>query len=84
MILETERLVIRSFSMDDLDETYRLVYADPAVRDAWSGRQGTPDEIKAAFAREHVGRTDGFGYKAVVLKAGDVLLGLIGFLRNNH
>jgi RimJ/RimL family protein N-acetyltransferase len=81
VILETERLIVRPFSMGDLDEIYRLVYADPAVRDAWSGREGTPDEIKAAFAREHVGRGDGFGYRAVVLRSGDVLLGLIGFQR---
>lgn len=77
-VLETERLLIRPFAMDDLDEIYDLVYADPAVKEAWSGRTGTPGEIKAAFAREHVGRADGFGFRALVLKEGNRLLGLMG------
>lgn len=81
MVLETERLVVRPFTADDLDEIYALVYADPQVKEAWSGRTGTPDEIKASFAREHVDRADDFGYKAVVLKEGNRLLGLMGFQR---
>jgi RimJ/RimL family protein N-acetyltransferase len=73
---------VRPFTADDLDEIYDLVYADPAVREAWSGRAGTPTEIKAAFAREHVERDDDFGFKAVVLKEGNGLLGLMGFQRH--
>ena len=48
-ILETERLLLRHFTLADLDEIYRLVYADPIVKNAWSGRTGTADEIKAGF-----------------------------------
>jgi len=79
-VIETERLIIRPFTMDDLDEIYRLVYADTVVKNAWSGRAGTPDEIKAAFAANHVQRTDDFG-KAVVRKEDDRLIGLMGFQR---
>ena len=43
-ILETERLILRRFTLDDLDEIYRLVYADPKVKDGWSGAQGTAAE----------------------------------------
>jgi len=67
--------------MDGLDEIYRLVYADPVVKNAWSGRTGTPGEIKAAFAANHVRRMDDFGFKAVVRKEDKRLIGLMGFQR---
>ena len=42
MILETPRLRLREFCLADLEEIYRLVYADPRVKDTWSGATGTP------------------------------------------
>lgn len=81
IFLETERLIIRSFTMDDLDELYRLVYADQRVKDAWSGQKGTPEELKARFAQKHIQRADELGFKAVVRKDGKRLLGLMGFQR---
>jgi hypothetical protein len=53
-ILETERLKLRRFALDDLDEIYRPVYADPTVKNAWSAAEGTPDEIKERFAAKHI------------------------------
>ena len=77
--LETERLIIRPFAMGDLDEIYSLVYADPEVKTMWSGQTGTPEQIKVTFFERHIRRTDDFGFKAVVRRDGQRLIGLIGF-----
>ena len=81
MRLETKRLVIRPFTTGDLDEIYRLVYADSTVKSAWSGQTGTESQIKAAFARRHVDCADSFCYRAVLRKDDEQLLGLMGFQR---
>ena len=80
-ILETKRLILRRFMMEDLDEIYRLVYADPSVKDTWSGAVGTPDEIKKRFATEYILPEDDFVLRAVVLKDTGNLIGLMGFQR---
>lgn len=79
MIIETERLQLREFSTDDLDSIYELVYADPVVKDAWSGRQGTPDEIKSAFAEAWIATKSEYGLKALELKETESLVGLMSF-----
>lgn len=81
-ILETERLILRRFILDDLDEIYRLVYADSAVKDTWSGAAGTPDAIKARFVQRHVLAEGPFGLRALVLKETGTLIGLMGFQRH--
>ena len=35
-LIETERLILRPFDAGDVEGLYRLVFADPGVRDAWS------------------------------------------------
>ena len=82
MIVETERLQLREFSADDLDSIYELVYADSVVKDAWSGRQGTPEEIKRALAEEWIAPDSEYGLKALVLKETGSLVGLMGFQRH--
>ena len=77
--LETERLIIRPFSTGDLDEVYDLVYADPEVKNKWSGLTGTPIQIKVTFFERHVRRMDDLGFKAVVRRDVQRLIGLIGF-----
>ena len=79
MILETERLFLRPCSLDDHDDIYHLVYADPVVKNAWSGATGTPEEIKARFAERSVLPESDFGFKAICLKETAVLIGLMGF-----
>jgi len=81
-ILETERLTLRRFTMDDLDEIYGLVYADPTVKETWSAAEGTPDEIKKRFATKHILPEDKFGLRAIVLKKTGNLIGLMGFQRH--
>jgi [ribosomal protein S5]-alanine N-acetyltransferase len=82
MIIDTERLHLREFSVDDLDSIYELVYADPVVKDAWSGRQGTPEEIKRAFAEDWIAPDSEYGLKALVLTDTGLLVGLMGFQRH--
>ena len=80
--LETERLILRPFTEADVDEIYRLVYADARVREAWSGYTGSLSEFRERFATDPVWHAeDGFGFLAVVRQDGNQLLGLIGFQR---
>jgi RimJ/RimL family protein N-acetyltransferase len=81
-IIETERLILRRFNLDDLDEIYRLVYADPAVKVTWSGATGKPDEIKARFAERHILAQGDFCLHALVSKDMSTLIGLMGFQRH--
>ncbi len=81
-ILETERLILRHFEEEDIAEVYRLLFADPEVKSAWSGRKGTPDEIKSSFMRDWFYPKDELGLRALALKAGDQLIGLMGFQRH--
>lgn len=79
MPLETERLLIRPFAEADVDELYRLVYADHVVRDAWSGYRESLEEFRARFRATRLWHAeDGFGFRAVVRKADGALLGLVG------
>jgi RimJ/RimL family protein N-acetyltransferase len=81
-LLGTERLRLRPFTENDVDAIYALVYADSRVREAWSGYAGTLDAFRLRFVREPVWHAkDGFGFLAVVRKADDRLLGLMGFQR---
>ena len=79
IILETERLILRHFTMADMDELYTLVYVDEAVKSTWSSATGRPSEIKARFAQNHVEPDGDFGFRAVVRKTDDQLIGLMGF-----
>lgn len=60
-ILETERLILHRFALTDLDEIYRLVYADPSVKDTWSDVTSTPDEIKKRFTDKYIQPEGHFG-----------------------
>ena len=79
LILETPRMILRDFELDDLDEIYYLVYADPQVKDTWSGVTGTPEEIKKSFADRYIRSESRYGLKAMVIKQTHTLIGLMGF-----
>jgi RimJ/RimL family protein N-acetyltransferase len=82
-VIETERLILRPFDAGDVPELYRLVYADPEVRDAWSGYRETPEQFRRRFDAGGVWRiVDGFGFSAILLKEGGALLGLMGFQKH--
>lgn len=78
-ILETPRLILRDFEMDDLDALYDLVYADPRVKDTWSRAPGTPEMVKKKFAENYIQPQSRWGLKAILLKPTATLIGLMGF-----
>lgn len=80
MRLETERLVLRPLSLDDLDPLAPF-FADPDVMRYMGGKTLTRDETEASIARL-VGwfEADGFGQLAVVRKDDGELLGRCGIL----
>ncbi|MFN8493380.1 MAG: GNAT family N-acetyltransferase [Caldilineaceae bacterium] len=77
--LETERLILRPFRLEDRDEIHRLVYADSRVAPGWTGRTWPLDEITKSFARKLAQRSNGLDFQAIVLKATREMIGLIGF-----
>jgi [ribosomal protein S5]-alanine N-acetyltransferase len=75
--LHTERLLVREFTMRDLDELARI-YADPAVlwwEPAPYTREQTRDMLTVTLGRY---RDDGIGEYAVVLSATVQLIGVCG------
>jgi len=78
--LETERLVLRPLSLDDLDALAPF-FADPDVMRYMGGKTLTRDETEASIVRM-VGwfEADGFGQLAVVRKDDGELLGRCGIL----
>jgi ribosomal-protein-alanine N-acetyltransferase len=77
--LETERLVLRPFRLEDREEIHRLVYADPQVAPVWSSRTWTLAEITESFAHKLAQRPNGLDFQAITLKATGELIGLLGF-----
>jgi RimJ/RimL family protein N-acetyltransferase len=58
----------------------RLLYADPAVADNWTGLSRTREDVQKRFATHKVWRLEqGFGFRAVALKDSGILIGLMGF-----
>ncbi len=78
-ILDTKRLFLRRFIPTDMNELYELVYADEIVKSTWSGATGTPDEIKGSFVKRNVKPDGNFGFRAIVRKEDNRLLGLMGY-----
>jgi RimJ/RimL family protein N-acetyltransferase len=78
--LETERLLLRPLSLDDLDALAPF-YADPEVMRYMGGKTLTREETAAGIARM-VGwfEADGFGQLAVLRKEDGELLGRCGLL----
>lgn len=84
-ILSTNRLVIRPFAMTDLPAAHQLL--DHDIR--WSGSGITLEQRRERLQREvnlaQWADTDNlFGYRAIVLKATQELIGICGFLPILH
>ena len=81
-MLETERLLICPFLPAEADAIYALVYADLEVKQPWSGYQGTREDFRERFRTDklYTGISmNGLHYYALVRKADNTLLGLMGF-----
>jgi RimJ/RimL family protein N-acetyltransferase len=79
MLLETDRLLIRPFRLDDLD-AYAKIVADPHVMRLLTGKPQTFDEAKQ-YIEECMASEDenGFSRYAVRLKVADELIGFCGY-----
>jgi RimJ/RimL family protein N-acetyltransferase len=78
--IETERLVLRPLSPDDLD-SLAPYFADPEVMRYMGGKTLTREETEARIARfRHVFELDGIGQFAVERKEDGAVLGRCGIL----
>jgi RimJ/RimL family protein N-acetyltransferase len=73
-VIETERLLLRPLTDDDIDDAHRELYSDPEV--TWSGRTFSREEAVEGIAskRRHF-EEHGFGMLAVTDKATGELFG---------
>jgi hypothetical protein len=49
-VIKTKRLIPKHLSRNDLGDVYDQVYADPEVKNSWSGIKDTPEDLKERFA----------------------------------
>ena len=78
-MIETERLLLRPFTMDDLDEA-AAIFAKPEVF-WWAERRGlTREETETMLKERFIARWEeqGFGHFAVIRKSDERLLGYTG------
>jgi ribosomal-protein-alanine N-acetyltransferase len=77
--IETERLVLRPFTPDDLEDVHREVFADPEVCHFYCRHTKTREETAEWLAyRITEWKYSQFGRLAVVLKEGGEFLGFVG------
>lgn len=82
VFLETERLILRRFTTDDVDNLFDLD-SDPEVMRFLTGGPGTPrDEIERDYIPtylSHYERFEGYGFWAAIEKATGDFLGWFHF-----
>jgi len=78
-VLETERLILRPFTMEDLQDVHREVFSDPEVCHFYCGKTRTPEETAEWLAyRITEWKYSRFGRLAVVLKDTQEFTGFVG------
>ena len=81
--LETDRLLLRLHTIDDLEGLHRLLYADPEVAPAFAGKLYTLEEsrerlLEKIWLNQQSGE-QGWGYWAVLRREDRQLIGLVIF-----
>ena len=81
--LETDRLLLRLHTIDDLEELHRLLYADPEVAPAFAGKEYSLEESRERLSdkiwlNQHSGE-QGWGYWSVFRREDRQLIGLVIF-----
>ena len=79
VILETERIVLREFTLDDLPSTKRIV-CDEKTMYAWNGAWSDDENLEGLQKQIRGYREDGFGRWAVVLKETGEVIGICGLM----
>jgi len=77
IILETERLILRKLTLDDLPAT-RDIVCDEQTMCAWNGAWSEEENREAIEKQIRGYREDGFGRWAVVLKETGIVIGICG------
>ena len=78
MVLETERLVLREFSLDDLEDLHRI-FGDPLNRKYFPDEGASKERCQKIIERMIKCYAEiGYGFWAPVLKENQEMIGLIG------
>ena len=80
-IMETERLLLRPFTLEDVDGVYQEIYSDPEVLRYYSGKGVRTREETLQHVTEHLAcwRDEELGRHAVILKENGSFLGQVHF-----
>ena len=77
VILETDRLILRELTLDDLSAT-RAIVCDELTMRAWDGAWTEEENLEGLQKQLRGYHEDGFGRWAVVLKETGVVIGMCG------
>jgi len=79
-ILTTERLLIRPFTLADVDDYHRVLHSDPAVMRYLPGGVTKPRNETAAELQGYIdhGAQHGFGFEALIERATGAFVGDVG------
>ena len=77
LVIETERLILREFTLDDLSATREIV-CDEQTMYAWNGAWSEEENREGIQKQIHGYRKDGFGRWAVALKETGKVIGICG------
>jgi RimJ/RimL family protein N-acetyltransferase len=76
--METERLALRPYTLDDVEDLHRVIYSDPEVCRPFCGKTKTPEEVREIVAYRMMQYKMGkFGCLAVIRKADGALMGVV-------
>ncbi len=80
-IMETERLLLRPFTLDDVDGVYQEIYSDNEVVRYYSGKGVRTREETLQHVTEHLAswREEELGRHAVILKTNGAFVGQVHF-----
>jgi RimJ/RimL family protein N-acetyltransferase len=80
-VIETERLLLRPFTLEDMDGLYQEIYSDSEVLHYYSGKGVRTREATLQHLTEHLAswRDEELGRHAVILKEDGVFLGQVHF-----
>ena len=79
VIIETERLILREMTLDDLSATREIV-CDELTMSAFNGAWSEEENLEGLQKQLHNYRKDGFGRWAVVLRDTGALIGICGLM----